>query len=901
MASIFSYDPEPPKVYSPWAALHAELENDNRTKDIEWGSMMQSPLSKLDFATQKLEAEPQEGPTEYKLHLLLRPRRIITQSSTSQKTTGPQLSAASAAAFSSALEDGAGFSMPMSGSAPSQQSRQLRLQSLTTQLFWRLQQSSPFHSSSATRVDLVLPQLPEATAVLSAPARPHRLLPGLEESRGALYEIGVADDGTLVGLIRDEMEESLNNLRAMAASLGCDVQVLRMYVVGDCEWQEPVRAAKGYATEARTDSLWVAEAFVKPTLESNAGFHLLGPEKESAAAVSIQGDIRPLQSHSEQLRVSLLGATTSGKSSLLGTLSTSVLDDRRGRSRLNLLKHRHELASGVTSSIANELIGYDADGLNGDLGTSQYPPDIVNYATGNISCWTDVHSRVETGRLVFFSDSAGHPRYRRTMLRGLIGWAPHWALLCIAGHNRDDSEGGLDQDFASIQDVSQSQLGLCLSLQIPLVIVITKLDRASSVGLKQILTGVLTQVKAAGRLPLPLFKGVSIGSQAREIDPHTISSVDWDLVQKSLEDRRIDNIFRAVPIVLTSAANGTGIGQLHSLLCQLPIPCNVDIDSVTSHSPFLHTPTIPLFHTEEVFSFLATASVESSDSTGGDKSCVLSGHVQRGDISMGDVLILGPFGADDPADRNSGDHTYVTPPSRSKADRELSVSQERPSPRGSPRHSANNLPAIDHEWRWVRVISLRNLRLPVRKLLEGQVGTVGIAHLPHPAKISRGDGDQLADQPSPGIFTLTGTPKARKGMILSGSAGSIELPSYCGFVAWFEDEALLRLGLGSHVTVFWGSVRAIARIERVTTRLNSEKSGNDALELDVFHLDDRNLHKSEYDVQTSPGRRGTEVHVQFLVMREWIEEGSQVLLIPGSERGLGNLEFYVGRIMAGIR
>jgi GTPase len=113
-----------------------------------------------------------------------------------------------------------------------------------------------------------------------------------------------------------------------------------------------------------------------------------------------------------QLRITLTGPTTSGKSSLLGTLSTATLDNGRGKSRLSLLKHRHEIVSGVTSSVAQELIGYKDD-------------RVINYASGNVTSWTDIHSSAENGRLVFVSDSAGHPRYRRTTVRGLVGWAPH--------------------------------------------------------------------------------------------------------------------------------------------------------------------------------------------------------------------------------------------------------------------------------------------------------------------------------------------------------------------------------------------------------------------------------------------------------------------------------------------
>lgn len=84
----------------------------------------------------------------------------------------------------------------------------------------------------------MVPVLPEAALELGVPSKPARLLPGLEESQGALYEIGVSDDGTFVGLTQDELDESMTNLQAMAASLGCKVEILRRVVVGNCEWAE---------------------------------------------------------------------------------------------------------------------------------------------------------------------------------------------------------------------------------------------------------------------------------------------------------------------------------------------------------------------------------------------------------------------------------------------------------------------------------------------------------------------------------------------------------------------------------------------------------------------------------------------------------------------------------------
>lgn len=40
-----------------------------------------------------------------------------------------------------------------------------------------------------------------------------------------------------------------------------------------------------------------------------------------------------------------------GKSTLLGVLTKGTLDDGRGRTRVNLFRHKHEIESGRTSSV----------------------------------------------------------------------------------------------------------------------------------------------------------------------------------------------------------------------------------------------------------------------------------------------------------------------------------------------------------------------------------------------------------------------------------------------------------------------------------------------------------------------------------------------------------------------
>ena len=95
--------------------------------------------------------------------------------------------------------------------------------------------------------------------------------------------------------------------------------MVRMLAVGDCEWRE------GGIT--RQSKLLVAEAYVRPD-------HLL--KKQDHEGENDKSSHIPPHASLPQLRISLTGATMSGKSSLLGTLSTGTLDNGRGKSRLSL-------------------------------------------------------------------------------------------------------------------------------------------------------------------------------------------------------------------------------------------------------------------------------------------------------------------------------------------------------------------------------------------------------------------------------------------------------------------------------------------------------------------------------------------------------------------------------------
>lgn len=60
--------------------------------------------------------------------------------------------------------------------------------------------------------------------------------------------------------------------------------------------------------------------------------------------------------------MAVLGSADAGKSTLLGVLTQGEMDNGRGKSRLNLFRHLHEVQTGRTSSISMDVMGFDSEG-----------------------------------------------------------------------------------------------------------------------------------------------------------------------------------------------------------------------------------------------------------------------------------------------------------------------------------------------------------------------------------------------------------------------------------------------------------------------------------------------------------------------------------------------------------
>ncbi len=98
-----------------------------------------------------------------------------------------------------------------------------------------------------------------------------------------------------------------------------------------------------------------------------------------------------------EVRVAVCGNIDVGKSTLLGVLTRGGLDNGRGKARLDIFKHKHEIESGRTSDITREILGFDSSG------------QVVNYSSIQSLTWGEI-CELST-KVVVFLDLAGDNRY----------------------------------------------------------------------------------------------------------------------------------------------------------------------------------------------------------------------------------------------------------------------------------------------------------------------------------------------------------------------------------------------------------------------------------------------------------------------------------------------------------
>ncbi|MEE6502655.1 hypothetical protein FKM82_004586 [Ascaphus truei] len=261
----------------------------------------------------------------------------------------------------------------------------------------------------------------------------HQLRDRMDEGRGeTIYVIGQGSDGTDYGLNEADMDASIATITSMAEQIGADMILLR-------EHQEAGGKVRDYLVRKRV------------------------------------GDNDFLE-----VRVAVVGNVDAGKSTLLGVLTHGELDNGRGFARQKLFRHKHEIESGRTSSVGNDILGFDNHG------------QVVNKPDnhGGSLEWTKICEK--SSKIITFIDLAGHEKYLKTTVFGMTGHLPDFCMLMVGSN-------------AGIVGMTKEHLGLALALNVPVFVVVTKIDMCPANILQETLKLLQRLLKSPGCRKIPVL------------------------------------------------------------------------------------------------------------------------------------------------------------------------------------------------------------------------------------------------------------------------------------------------------------------------------------------------------------------------------------------------------------
>jgi GTPase len=357
----------------------------------------------------------------------------------------------------------------------------------------------------------------------------------LDEGKGeTVFDLGFENNGDSLGMSKEDWDVAFDRLMKALALASADYQILLTRNVG-----------------------------------GEADVETKGKDKDCTGKLLIRRFPDAVEKVIET-RIAVVGNVDAGKSSMLGVLVKGELDDGRGKARVNLFRHKHEIESGRTSSVGMEIMGFDT---KGQVVTSEVP--------GRKLSWEEIGKR--SAKVITFTDLAGHERYLRTTVFGLLSSSPNYCLLMVAANN-------------GLIGMSKEHLGIALALNVPVMVVITKIDICPPQILEQTITQITRILKSPGARKIPIF------IKNRE---ECISTATQFVSQ------------RICPIFQVSNVTGENLDLVRAFLNILPQHGRYDADASFE------------FHVNDTFSvpFVGT---------------VVSGIVKSGVVHAGDNVWVGP-------------------------------------------------------------------------------------------------------------------------------------------------------------------------------------------------------------------------------------------------------------------
>ncbi len=249
-----------------------------------------------------------------------------------------------------------------------------------------------------------------------------------------------------------------------------------------------------------------------------------------------------------ELNIAVIGGVDCGKSTLLSVLKNGELDDGKGLARSKIVKYKHELETGRTSAI-----------------TQHYVP-------------------ISESKICCFIDLCGHEQYLHTTLHGMCGFYVDFAIIVVGGN-------------LSITEMTKEHMNTCLSLNIPFMVVITKIDSSPPHVLaktKEVLIDMLTH-KVKGR------------------------NIIW--MTEGMEEVR--QLMKNIPVFCVSNKTGESIDLLRKFVYGLPIRKVNQIEEGASEEGVLFS----------VDAFFQVKGV----------GPVVSGKLMKGKLTKNDKLMIGPL------------------------------------------------------------------------------------------------------------------------------------------------------------------------------------------------------------------------------------------------------------------
>lgn len=336
----------------------------------------------------------------------------------------------------------------------------------------------------------------------------------------AIYFVGVDDDGNLVGLDEDKLEESLFVLKNIAEEINSIILKVEKYP---------------------GDNGQIARVLI---------------DKKSI-------------SKKDHMLVGVAGHVDHGKSTLIGTLTTGSLDNGSGRTRIFLDLQKHEIERGLSADLSFAIYGF----CNREPVRVKNPLNKKEKAKAVEDC----------DKLICFVDTVGHEPWLRTTIRGIVGQKLDYGLVTVAA----------DQGPTHI---TKEHLGIILAMDLPLIVVITKIDMVTDEKVKETKNKVFGLLKLVGRIPYMIKTGEDAKFVAENGNQHL------------------------VPVINVSSLTGDGLNLLDELFLNLQIEAKDE----ESSKPFM-------MYIDKIYSVVGVGAV-------------VSGTVRQGKVKRGDKLLLGPDG-----------------------------------------------------------------------------------------------------------------------------------------------------------------------------------------------------------------------------------------------------------------